>query len=240
MNRPNLLAAAVLGVVGALPLATPSQADPITYTETATGTGCFGSGITTCTTPNFTNALVTITLTGDTNTVTNPVSGIFENIGAAGTVTLAVAGLGSATFTDQVAAFVNQSTTVNGQPASLAGFYDLGVGLDPLDTNNSAFASYNLQSFIGPIAGSPGLVAFNELFPTSAGEFVLTSASGTTFTAAAPAAVPAPGIGSDIFTGIGVFIGIQLVQRKARRSATHHPNLRAAARIRASTTASAA
>ena len=225
MGQPTkFLPALLLSIAGATIAAAPSLASPLTYTETATDTGCFGDvsksgGVITCAAgTNFTDALVTITLTADTGNVTNTSTGLFENVGAAGTVTVSVAGIGSATFTNQVEVFVNQSTMVNGQPASIAGFFDFGVGLDPLDTDNSSFAAYDLTSPIGPISGSPALIAIGQIFPTSNGGFVLTGTpDASTFTAVA-VAVPAPQIdrGLPVLLVLVVF-GAEFWKRKQKR-----------------------
>jgi len=44
MRKPTIfLPVLVLGIAGAISAATPSLAYPITYTETATATGCLGN-----------------------------------------------------------------------------------------------------------------------------------------------------------------------------------------------------
>jgi len=72
-------------------------------------------------------------MSNDTTNVTetDTMTGLFENVGMAGTVaevTVTVAGLGSATFSDEIAAFSLQSS-------SIGGFADLDIHLDPLDTS---------------------------------------------------------------------------------------------------------
>jgi hypothetical protein len=69
----------------------PVQATPITYTETVTGTGTFG-------TSTFANALVTLTLAGDTSLVVGSAPH-FDQVGSA---TVGVAGVGLATFINPV------------------------------------------------------------------------------------------------------------------------------------------
>jgi hypothetical protein len=221
MSTPiKLLPALVLGIVGAMFAATPALAFPITYTEMATATGCLGNvmkvgGVITCAGGTaFTSALVTITMSNDTSNVseTDASTGLFENIGAAGTVTVTVGGLGSATFSDQIAAFSHQTVAV-------AGFADLSFTppLDILDTGNTSFATYDLKSFIGPLSGSPAFTSINQIFPTSDGGFVLTSEpTSSTFTAA----VPAPSIGRGFLVLLavsGVLFGANLSERRRKR-----------------------
>jgi hypothetical protein len=112
-----------------------ARADLITYTEQAVGSGGLGGTA-------YTNALVTITFTGDTANVTGG-SGFFIN--TVGTTTVTVAGLGLATFTDTMGAFDNQ--TFN--PA-FVGIGDLTQGASVLDTDSSAaWLTYDLKSAIG-------------------------------------------------------------------------------------------
>lgn len=159
--KPLIAPSAILlfAIAGTL---APVHAVPITYTVAATGTGSLGAS-------TFTNALVTITLTGDTSGVTG--TGPFFN---AGPTTVNVAGIGTATFTNLIQVFDNL--------AGVAGIEDFGVNLDILDTSNAAFTSYDLKSAIGPLSGS-SLFNPGALFPTDLGNFSLTSVGNSTFTA---------------------------------------------------------
>jgi Transposase, Mutator family len=148
---------AVLAIAVAASIHTAS-ADPITYTESASATGSLGSN-------SFTNALVTITVQADT-------SGVISCFGIAlcnlGTGSVSVAGVGTATFTNMIDAFVANSNT--GAVHSAAGIFHPSIG-DILDTLSSVFATYSLTTSIGPVTGSP---VFNSFaFPTSGGNFVL-------------------------------------------------------------------
>jgi hypothetical protein len=151
-------------------------AGPILYTEQAVGSGTLG-GV------PFTNALVTVTFTGDTANVTG--GPLFLNTVGAETVT--VAGIGTAAVTEPfLDAFDNQSTSGAGIGAGTSSSF----APDILDTFNPAFATYDLRSFIGPLSGIP---AFNPTitFSTSLGAFNLQSVAGdSTFTATSP--VPEP------------------------------------------------
>ncbi len=173
MKHVVTVAATILCGIGA---ATVAYATPVTYTEQLTGTGSLGGTA-------FTNASVTIQLVGDTATVSaSPVPNDF------GTATVDVSGVGSATFTDaQMWAFDNQSLSV-------AGISDITKNLLIVDTSNGAFASYDLLSSIGPLSGTAGLNS-GAAFPTTVGDFVLTSIARNTssFSAdVAAAAVPEP------------------------------------------------
>jgi hypothetical protein len=173
--------------IGLLSVAHRAQATPITYTDTVTGTGALGS-------LPFTNALITISLAGDTSTVFgDPIPRDF------GSAMVNVSGVGTATFTDpSIWAIDNPGGT--GGP--LAGIADVTSGLFLLGTLNGAFSTYDLRSSIGPISGS---VVFNSgiLFPTSLGNFALTAVAGNTSTfTAATSTVPEPA--SVILVGMGL------------------------------------
>lgn len=185
MKRAIWLMAALamlLGGVGQL------QAEPITYTDSAIATGTLGSN-------SFTNALVTITFTGNTANVTGG-GGFFTN--TVGTVTVTVAGIGTATFTDSMDAFVNQTYS---PPA--AGISDLTQAGSVLDTLNAIFASYNLSTSIGPITGD-SFIRPDLTFGTTSGGLNLRSAGNSTFTASI-AAVPEPT--SVVVFGMATFAG---------------------------------
>src|SRR5438093_6933061 len=88
----------------------PLLATPITYSEVVTATGSLGASA-------FTNALVAITLTGDTANVAG--LGTFLNPGVA---TVTVSGLGTATFTDA------DLRAVDNQALARAGISDFTLG----------------------------------------------------------------------------------------------------------------
>ena len=161
-----ILAALAMLLLGAW----SAEAVPITYVEQATGTGQLGS------TP-FTDSLVTITFDfgGDTTNVIN--AGFFKN--TLGTMTVDVAGIGTATFTDPLMGSVVNHIT------NTAGLSDFTSDYLVLGTVNTVFDTYTLDSSIGPIAGTtrfnPGIA-----FPTTLGDFYFSSLmedSDSTFTA---------------------------------------------------------
>lgn len=186
-------AAAILG------FQTIARADLITYTEEVTATGSLGA-------IDFRNALVTISFMGDTPNVTNPSAGVFDNF--PGLATLSIAGIsGTATFTDKIGAFSNQSL-------NLAGISDFTSNLLILDTTSRGFRSYGLTTDIGPVRGRAGS---NDgfTFATNKGDFVFTSIGRMSTFSAALTPVPEPV--SYGFVGAGVILlGIYRYQRRKR------------------------
>ena len=177
MTRFAIILAAV-GIFGGSALAVP-----ITYTETATATGILGAS-------TFTSALVTLTFTGDTSNVTIPFSGIF--LLAVGTGTVNISGLGTATFTDQVEAIVNQG-------ASLGGIGDYTINRLMLFAIDAGFATYDLKSSFGPISDTAAGSNSGTFFATNLGQLEFISVSGNTvFTASTvpePASMTLLGVG---------------------------------------------
>jgi hypothetical protein len=140
----------------------PACAVPITYTETDIASGSL-NGVA------FTDASILLTMNNDTTNITGGPS-LFENVGI---ITVSINGGAPATFTSLASlVFSNQSVP--------------GVGFDAspdiLDTVSASFATYALNTAIGPITGS-ALSNLGHPFPTSGGDFVLTGVGAPTFTA---------------------------------------------------------
>jgi hypothetical protein len=152
-----------------------SQATPITYYNQVVASGMLG-------TTSFTDALVTVTFNGDTANVTGG-GGFYSNM--VGTGTLTIAGLGTATFIDDVYAFVNQS-------ALAAGIADNTMGGSISDTYNGAFAAYDLMTAIGPLSGDP-FIRPDLTFGTDQGGFNMTGTSGEATFWATTGTIPEPG-----------------------------------------------
>ena len=182
--RSRVLAfAAVATTTLALGFAAPAAASPIEYTETATGSGTLNGTA-------FTNDLITITAFGDTTgviTVMPAPGGFFVNPGVVATVT--VSGVGSDTLPNAVV-FVIQAPPLG--PS--AGFADSVSNAAILDTVDSAFSTYALNTAIGPITG-PNF-GQSSTATGSGGSFQISSPPGlvnSTFTA-----VPGPIAGAGL------------------------------------------
>jgi hypothetical protein len=177
-----LVVLAATGILGGT-----ASAAPITYTLTTTATGTLGAS-------PFTDALVSVTLTGDTTNVTAgppPFTDVLVNPGSA---TVSVSGIGTGTFTDSIVIVDTLTdTTVLGFPAVLILDNTSGTGI--LLQTGSVFTSYDLRSSLGPITGTGGVASgshMTPIFPTTAGNLtwaVGQSLGTSTFTAST---VPEP------------------------------------------------
>jgi hypothetical protein len=181
MRKPITFLPALALSVAAISGATPAFAGLITYTETASATGTLGG-------TSFTSVTLTMA-SANTANITNPSSGLF-NISGPATVTVAESGGPvTATFTDIIQVFSAQNASLG---SGTVGFHDITVSLDILDDTSASFATYALNTAIGPISGSSTISSHPGGYPTSSGPFILTSAGNATFTATAPTAAPEP------------------------------------------------
>jgi hypothetical protein len=191
-------AVALLGLIGGG--ARQANADLIrTYRESAIASGSLGA-------VSFTNAEIQLTSSADTaNIQSSIVLGTtyyhVNNID----LTITVAGIGTATFTD--------STQTLTYPFNQAGFWDPNTGFILL-TFNPVLAPYNLNGDIGPVVGTGD--PFREgLPPTTLGNLHLTSVvPGLTFES--PAGVPEPS--SLTIAGLGAAFGIAYAFARKRRA----------------------
>jgi hypothetical protein len=155
-----------------------------TYTFTGIASGSIGSEA-------FSDATLTVTATGDVSTVMFTSPTYFLDI-PGGLSTFSISGIGSGTFTDETYVFDNTD--------GVAGFGDDGATkcCDIIQTSDSAigstaFATYNLQSSIGPLspeASDPSIGDWAGL-NTSLGSFTVTSYDSVVFQATV-GAVPEP------------------------------------------------
>jgi uncharacterized repeat protein (TIGR03803 family) len=139
---------------------------PITFTHSSTGSGTIG------TTP-FSNAAFTIVGVGDTDDIMTDSHGIYIDDSEA---FITIEGLGAFKFTSGTRTFLNQAIPEVGFSAAGAS------GVDLLDgPSNSAFATWNMQTAIGPISGAGRLFNQSPALETSGG-VLLFNAGPTTVT----------------------------------------------------------
>ena len=208
------LPALALGVAGAISAATPSLANPVTYTMEFIGTGTLG-------TSSFTQADVTLTMENDTDNIVPDLTQTPPLYEINGPATVSINGVTStpAMFTDTIQVYTDS--------ASLVGFYDANLGFDIVDLFSSSFSGYELGA-IGPITDTAQLGLPNiPQFPTDAGNLILSglgngTTSDATFTATV-AAIPEPPIGRGLSVAVAVgsaLFGANLLRQRFRNPLT--------------------
>jgi hypothetical protein len=165
------------------------RAGLITYTETFTASGTLG-------TKTFTDAMVTITGTGDTGGVGASGANLFNAV----TAMVTIAGIGTANFTDSISA---EDRTA----ADQAGFTDGSTASGgAIFVSNSAFGAYDLTTAIDPpLSGNVAAIfgILNTGLGTDQGTLTFTSV-GATGTFGATLSTPTPEPASLTLLGLGV------------------------------------
>jgi hypothetical protein len=162
--------------------AAPAVAVPITYSIKGIGSGTLDG-------TSFTDDLVSITIAGDTNNIVSLTSSVSKN---AGPTTVSVAGVGTDTLPN-IVDFVDRFPDEE--------FFGTPTGSPFWEIDDSAFATYNLDTSIGPVSGPP----FLSKTPTvtgSGGNFDLSVMGTSTFEADV---VPLPATLPLFATGLGAF-----------------------------------
>jgi hypothetical protein len=171
-----------------------ARASLITYQDQVIATGILDGS-------SFTNALVTVSITADTNNVLPGGSQLWFN---KGTTTVTVAGLGTDTFIETGQAF----TDLHGDSNSPRCGISLPEG-SLMDTGDSDCGTYDLKT---PITVTGLFYGLPDVFATDLGTFQITSVEGnSTFTATL---VPEPSSISLLGLGIALFAGFNRPRKR--------------------------
>jgi hypothetical protein len=173
-------------------MAQSAAATPIDYIFNGTAAGTLGG--------QAFSGLLTLTATGDTGDVTLAGS-LYRN--ATVTTVIDIPGVGPVTVTGPDYVFDSQSSSKIGYGVSgIPSCCDIIQFIDP------AYATYDLQSAIGPLAYPTDLSIVDWMdVPTSGGLLTLTRFETNSF----QAAVPEPGIGALFLGGLA---GLGFLRRK--------------------------
>ncbi len=217
----------IVALIGFVPVV---HAVPITYVQTGTASGMLGA------TP-FTNAFVTLTLTGDTANAVPELFGpmncpfCFVNVG---TTTVEIPGIGTATVTDPTGVWVfgqpvdiDDDPTTPDLPAVVIGTLDNPPATDSFTglggTGAMVLLGYDLTTSIGPVSsgilggvGYPTGLFVNTTLGVLSFESNLSADVTGTFTATTTVtAVPEPA--TLLLFGSGAAAFAARARRRARR-----------------------
>lgn len=206
---------AALGILGAIAIA-----GPVTYTITTSATGTLNGSV-------FTNAAMTVTLTGNTSNIAFGPAPLNTFLINPGNATVNIAGFGTGTFTDSIEilstfntpAFGGVSGVIIAQLDDPAGDSVSGIALE----ESPALFGYDLQSSIGSLSGSGGAASGPEnIFPTTKGNLIFTISPTTpgqppalgssSFSATV---IPEPGEMIPLGAGLVGLIGLYLRRTRA-------------------------
>jgi PEP-CTERM motif len=223
MRLPSLLRGATLALVIA-GFATAAYAGPITYQISSTASGTIGG-------TTFTNALVTLTGTGDTNNIVSVFGFAFA---APITTTVTIQGIGTATINDPTEILSSVIPVTIGNlptlPLVILGRVDSPPALESFTgiavIGNAGLLGYNLATSFGPITTIPGSIGFivpcgvagsDPCLSTSLGTLSFTSnlipTSQGTFSATVQP-VPEPTSLFLMGSGIAALVGRSRVRRR--------------------------
>lgn len=211
----------VMAALGSLGLALPAHAAPISYTITAIASGSLG-GV------DFADALMTVTLVGETSAVTQPLPDDLPDLLANhGVATVTIAGLGTATFNHPDGYAAVAFPMIPGEiPLASLGIWE---GFDPaaesgtgiLAIGSDSLGGYDLRSPLGPVSGvstggatEPG-GSFYE-YATTAGPLVI-ARTGEEGTATVSIAIPVPEPASLSLFGAGALSVLAATRRRRQR-----------------------
>ena len=170
-------------------MAGAAQAAPISYIFTGTGSGAIGQ-------VSFSDVLVTVVATGDTDDVSGGDVLFNQNIAS----TVSIGGVGTFSISNETYVFDNQ-------PDEKVGFgvKNIPVCCDIIQHQLPIYGTYDLRTALGPIPFAPQNLSIGDWIdvPTSGGLMTLRTMVDNTFEARVDA-VPEPATASLIGAGLMV------------------------------------